>query len=136
MAEVKENAMPSSRSGSFSREFNLRLKTKYILHERLVWLSVCNMALAMLHSRNDSCNFFHNFSFVVCFLSLRRLLFFFIFWHSIECSMRKKWNQVRADSIGHDKYKWRAMQGFNLVYGIHYRRLTSITRRHQWEVEE
>lgn len=49
---------------------------------------------------------------------------------------KKKWNQVRADSIGHDKYKWRAMQRFNLVYGIHYRRLTSITRRHQWEVEE
>lgn len=78
MAEVNEELFEAVvRSGSFSREFNLRLKTKYILHERLVWLSVCNMALSVLHSKTDSCNCFHNFSFVSSLSDSFLFAFFF-----------------------------------------------------------
>lgn len=100
------------RSGSFSREFNLRLKTKYILHERLVWLSVCNMALSVAF-KNDSCKLFSQ-------LQLCRLFPFYSssstsIWQRSRASniVNTKRNQVKVDSIGHEKTQ--AAAGFRKI---------------------
>lgn len=135
MAEVNEELFEAVvRSGSFSREFNLRLKTKYILHERLVWLSVCNMALSVLHSKTDSCNCFHNFSFVSSLSDSFLFAFFFSHFYLLAIDgIFNAENGIRLEPIqlgminrngcvvagNGTKKKKKNMQGFHLIHRIY-----------------